>query len=267
MSLYGIMREHEMGARLWDWMVRQDDRYVSTKTYAEAIVYAAISNQPLRVCEELYEEALIRCSDKHVSLILSPGFMLPHDLQDSPMFTIKSHLCLAIFYARLRKGDWRTAYLNLDSAFNLWPTTINYLFLQKVLKGRPVHEGYQVYFLFCQAGAYVRGKELHLLQDSMARACGDSVDFRLKLDLVKAMLEAILVFGKIKDARLDARHLDCLIRGFLSYFTSAGSRKQAERQQGGYSCIFVPVLLDGVVLHQRIGTWWEHPRYRDILEW
>ena len=220
--LYRITCEHEMGARLWGWMVRQDDRYVSIKTYAEAIVSAATSNQSLRVCEELYEEALIRCSDNHVSLILSPGYRLPHDLQDSFIRFIKPHLCLAIFDARLRKGDWRTAYLNLDKAFNLWPSTINHLFLKEVLKGRPVHEGYQVYTLFCQAGAYVRGKELHLLLNPMARACGDSVDFGLKLDLIKAMLEAILVFGNIKDARLDARHLDCLIRGFLSILPHQG---------------------------------------------
>ena len=80
LTLDRLIPEHEMGARLWDWMVRQDDRYVSTKTYAAAIVSATVSNQSLRVCEELYEEALIRCSDKRVSRMLAPGFMLPHDL-------------------------------------------------------------------------------------------------------------------------------------------------------------------------------------------
>ena len=224
LALYGHMRAHEMKARLWNWMVHQDDRYVSTKTYAEAVVSAARSNQSLRVCEELYEEALIRYSDKHVGLIHSPDFMLPHDLQDSTVRSIGVHLCFTIFDARLRKRDWRTAYLNLDTAFHLWPSTIDDRFLKPVLQGRPVHEGYQVYFLYCQAGAYVRGKELHVLLDSMARACGDSVDFGLKLDLIKAMLEAILLFVKIKDARLDARHLDCLIRGVLSILPRQGIR-------------------------------------------
>ena len=226
LSLYDIIGEHEMGARVRHWMVHQDDRYVSTKTYAAAIVSAAISNQCLHVCEELYEEGLIRCSNKHDSLILSPGYRLPHDLQDSFIRFITPHLRLVIFDARLRKGDWRTAHPNLDTAFNLWPSIINHLFLKGVLKGRPVHEGYQVYFLFCQAGMYVRGKELHLLLDSMARACGDSVNFGLKLDLIKAMLEAILVFVKIKDAGLDARHPDCLIRSFLSILPRQGIRSR-----------------------------------------
>ena len=125
--------------------------------------------------------------------------------------TIKPHLCLAIFYARIRKGDWRTAYLNLDTAFRLWLSTVHCRFLKGVLKGRPVHEGYQVYALFCRVGAYVGGQELHILLNSMARACEDSGDLGLKSDLTKAMLEAVRMFVKIKHARLDARHLDCLI--------------------------------------------------------
>ncbi|KAK0515368.1 hypothetical protein JMJ35_002747 [Cladonia borealis] len=54
------------------------------------------------------------------------------------------------------------------------------------------------------------------------QACGDSVDFGLKSDLTKAMLEAILVFVNIKGARLDGRHLECLIRGFLSMLPRQG---------------------------------------------
>ena len=214
--LYKDIHKHEMATRLWDWMVHQDDRYVSTKTYAGAIKLAAAGNQSLHVCEKLYEEALIRYSDKLVSLILSPGFMLPPETNNWRDVMIEQHLCLAIFHARIRRGDWRTAYLNLDTAFRLWPSAIHYHFLKNLLKGRPVHEGYQVYSLFCQAGAYVGGKELHILLGDMARACEDTVDLLLKSELTKAMLEAVTVFVKIKDTRLDARHLDCLIRGFLS---------------------------------------------------
>ena len=36
--LYGTIRDHEKGARLWGWMIHQDDRYVNIKTYAAAIV-------------------------------------------------------------------------------------------------------------------------------------------------------------------------------------------------------------------------------------
>ena len=182
-------------------MVHEDDRYISTKTYAGTIRLAAVANQSLRVCEGLYEEAFIRYLDMRVSLILSPGFMLPPDLHNSQYSSMEHHLPLAIFYARIRKGDWRTAYLNLNTAFRVWPCTIHYNYLKVVLKGRPVHESYQVYFLFCQAGAYVRGKDLYLLLSKMARACGDSVDFNLKTDLTKAMLEAVLVFANIKTQR------------------------------------------------------------------
>ena len=216
MTLYKNIGKHKMATRLWDWMVHQDDRYVSTKTYAGAIHLAAAGNQSLRVCEKLYEEALIRYSHKLVSIILSPGFMLPPETNNWKDVGFEQHLCLAIFHARIRKGDWRIAYLNLDTAFRLWPSAIHYRFLNSVLKGRPVHEGYQVYSLFCQAGAYVGGQELHLLLDTMARACDDSVDLLLKSELTKAMLEAVRVFVKIEHARLDARHLNCLIQGFLS---------------------------------------------------
>ena len=206
--LYRNMGNHERATWLWDWMVHQDDRYVSTKTYAEAIRLAAASNKSLRVCEKLYEEALIRYSDELVSLILSPGFMLPSQTNNWKDVVFEQHLCLAIFYARIRRGDWRTAYLNLDTAFRLWPSAIHCQFLKDLLKGRPVHEGYQVYSLFCQAGAYVGGQELQILLDSMARACEDTVDLLLKSELTKAMLEAVTVFVTIEHSRLDTRHLN-----------------------------------------------------------
>ena len=226
MSLYRNIGKHENARRLWEWMVHQDHRYVSIKTYAEAIELAAASNQSLRICEELYDEALMRYTDKLISPILSPGFMLPPKLCDRDSVMIKPHLCLAIFYARICRGDWRTAHLNLDTAFRLWLSTIHCRFLKGLLKGRPVHEGYQVYALFCRAGAYVGGQELQMLLDAMARACEDSGDLGLKSDLTQAMLEAVRMFVKVKDARLDARHLNCLIRGFLSVLPHRGPISQ-----------------------------------------
>ena len=99
MTLYNDIGKHKMATRLWNWTVHQDDRYVSTKTYAGAIRLAAASNQSLRVCEKLNEEALIRYSDKLVSIILSPGFMLPPKTNDWKDVRFKQHLCLAIFHA------------------------------------------------------------------------------------------------------------------------------------------------------------------------
>ena len=78
----------------------------------------------------------------------------------------------------------------------------------------------------------------------MARACGDSVDFGLKLDLIKAMLEAILFFLNIKDARLDGRHLDCLTRGFLSILPRRGlGSRQKDSKVDGAICLFLSYLM------------------------
>ena len=72
MSLYRNIGKHENARRLWDWIVHQDNRYVSIKTYAEAIELAAASNQSLRICEELYDEALMRYTDKLTVLYSHP---------------------------------------------------------------------------------------------------------------------------------------------------------------------------------------------------
>ena len=277
LNLHSTIGEHEMVARLWDWMVHQDDRYVSTKTYAGAIDVAAAGNQSLHVCEELYEEALIRYSDKIVSLILSPGAMLPPNLYDCKSVLIEPHLCLAIFYARIRKGEWRTAYLSLDTAFRLWSSAIHCRFLKRALKGRPVHEGYQVYSLFCQAGAYVRGGELHILLDAMARACEDSKDLGLKSDLTKAMLEAVRAFTKIKHARLDARHLDCLIRGFLSILPHQGlGSRQKDNELDTAVCSFLSYLREwfltrgsilGAGILVTVISWGRKLGNKSLFEW
>lgn len=277
LTLYSNIGKHEMATRLWDWMVHQDDRYVSIKTYAEAINLAAAGNHSLRFCEELYEEALIRYSGKLVSLILSPGFMLPPDLHNSQYSLIKHHLHLAIFYARIRKGDWRTAYLNLDTAFRLWPSAIHYKSLKGVLKGRPVHESYQVYSLFCQAGADVRGKDLHILLDAMARACGGSLDFGIKSDLTKAMLEATLVFVNIEGAILDGRHLECLIRGFLSILPRQGlGSRQNDDKLDTAVVSFLSYLrgwfltrgsMPGYSVYTTVLSWSRKLRNKSLFEW
>lgn len=111
----------------------------------------------------------------------------------------------------------------------------------------------------------------------MARACEDSADLGLKRDLTKAMLEAILVFVNSKDATFDERHLDCLIRGFLSILPRQGL---GSRQKNNKLDITVSSFLSylkewfltrGSNLGSRIPitviSWGRKLRNKSLFEW
>ena len=111
----------------------------------------------------------------------------------------------------------------------------------------------------------------------MARACRDSVNFGLKLDLIKAMLEAILFFVDIKDAKLDGRHLDCQIRGFLSILPRQGlGSRQKDSKVDGAICSFLFYLMGWSsargskpyrVMLVNVISWSRKLRNTSLLEW
>ena len=74
------------------------------------------------------------------------------------------------FAARMRGGDWRNVYLTMDVALRIKPSQPQYRILQSVVKNRPVYEPYQVFFMICQAGGWIRGKEFRGLLDCIVRA-------------------------------------------------------------------------------------------------
>ena len=173
----------------------------------------SLLGRQLHACEDLYEESLKRCSNQEAQRLLLPGTMIPRSLQTQSSIYVEPKLYGDIFAARMRGGDWRNAYLTMDVALRLKPSQPQYRILQTVVKNRPVHEAYQVFFVICQAEGGIRGKELRGLLDCIVRAQQMLDDPRVQLDLAKAVFGAFLASTRTKSAKFDERHLECLVRG------------------------------------------------------
>lgn len=67
--------------------------------------------------------------------------------------------------------------------------------------------------MICQVGGWTRGKEFRGLLDCIVRAQQILDDPGEQLDLAKAVFGAFLASTRTKSAKLDERHLECLVRG------------------------------------------------------
>ena len=120
-----------------------------------------------------------------------------------------------MIWSWLIHGDWRNAYLALDTAFRIYAYDIGQTMLDPFVRFRPLHESYQVFMMFARAGAVIRGRDLMklLAQLNSAQKAGGSLD--LNLDVARAMFhlfQAYLASG----GKMDVRHLDHLMKGVLS---------------------------------------------------
>lgn len=76
MCLLGFYREiahYDTAAKLFDWLVQQDDADVDTTVYGEGIIIMIHLGQSLRFGEALFLEGLTRCSHREVASLLRPG--------------------------------------------------------------------------------------------------------------------------------------------------------------------------------------------------
>jgi len=246
LGYYTGIGKSELALNLWEWLRQQDGRYISTTVYGDAIRCLLQLGQPLCTCEGLYEEALKRCSDESNRQMLIPGAMIPKQLQTVRGLSHDRLLCVQIFAARLRRGDWRNAYLQLDTTLRMWPDSAPNQMFKAMTKARPCHETYQVFFLCCRAGSNLRAKDLRTMLDSMVRAMTSPEDLGLNLDLARAVFGAVL--AGIKSGSIvkpDGRFLDCTVKASISLLHSINvQHKGLENAIYGIVFDFLACLID-----------------------
>ncbi|KAK4613533.1 hypothetical protein CLAFUW4_08894 [Fulvia fulva] len=142
----------DAGVRFWRWLQEQDEEYVSTNTYAAAIDLLAVNGTSLDELEELYQTALARFPGNFHAYHLSPEAILPDREQPVVLGQLPLSLLRSIAQARLLQGKANKAYLALDSAFRLFPTSVPPRFLAAFNDERPVSESYTVFAMACRAG-------------------------------------------------------------------------------------------------------------------
>ena len=159
-SYYKESSQLDRGIQFWNWAVCQDEKYVNIGTYGAAIELLTVYGKSLSYCEEVYLHALKRFPTDFNEYHLSPSAILPR--QHKPILLKGTSLLLlqGIMQARLSHGDWRNAYLALDTALRLHPTQIPPRFLQAFEHERPFCEFFNVLCLIGQGGNQIRAPAL-----------------------------------------------------------------------------------------------------------
>lgn len=163
LSFFKEARQFDKGFQFWEWLVEQDDAYVSPSVYGAAIELAAVQGRPADETEALYAQALKRFPGSFNEYHLSPDAVLSDRSQPFNVKGIPITLLQGIVTARLLRGDSKNAYLALDTALRLFPTQIPSRFFTLFLQERPVTEAYKVLMIACRAGAVLNADALKAL--------------------------------------------------------------------------------------------------------
>jgi len=207
-------KQYDAAIEFWNWVVNQDDSYVDLKTYGAAIELLAAGGRGLAACEEVYAHGLKRFPGTFNEYHMSHGALLQNRDKITMLPRTSMTLQQGIISARLTYGDWKNAYLGLDTALRLHPTQLPPHILQAFIRERPVHEAYQVFCLLSQGGSPVRPETLTTLLAALVSGQGVSTGENFDLDIAIAILNAVRLYAG-SGQTVKSIHLNLLLQSSL----------------------------------------------------
>lgn len=190
--LMGLFKESgtkDAGVKFWTWLQTQDwsDEHVSAEVYAVAMDFLAVNGYPLEDVEALYHRALARFPGSFNAYHMSPDAIVPDREKAIAIKGIPMSLLQSIMLARLLRGDTQKAYLALDTAFRLFPTSVPQRVLRGFLDERPISESYTVFAMVYRAGMHLPGLPFKTFLSKL-RTTADSKSVESHFGSLRAML-------------------------------------------------------------------------------
>ncbi|KAG9193298.1 hypothetical protein G6011_03333 [Alternaria panax] len=215
--LFGIYKDakrFDEGHELWQWLVQQDERYVSQAAYGAAIelmAYGRLTGLPQ--LEELYTDGLKRFPGTFAEYHLSPDAIVSDRTQLTTIAGIPTILLQGILTARILARDWKKAYLALDTALRIYPTQTPPRYFELFMIERPISEGYTAFMLACRAGIPMRPTHVTALITKLRAAMGASQSMADRVMLLRAIANAI--YGHLEaGGNLQSIHVGSFFRAF-----------------------------------------------------
>jgi len=152
LSTYKESQQYSRGHDLWAWLSNQGEEYLDARVYGAAIELLAYSGETdLQQLEELYQYALEKYAGTFAGYHLSPNAVLPDRSQHITMDGMPMILFQGILTARLLLGDWHNAYMALDTALRLHPTSLPSRFFEIFCYERPIVESFKLFHMACRS--------------------------------------------------------------------------------------------------------------------
>jgi hypothetical protein len=215
--LLGIFKEYRRfneGHELWQWLVQQGETHVSQAAYGAAIelmAYGGVATLP--ELEDLYSDALKRFPGTFAEYHLSPDAIIPDRSRPVLFSGVPTVLFQGIFTARMLAGEWKKAYLALDTILRLYPTQTPPRFFELVMTNRPIAEAYSVFMVACRAGTVLNPGQVTALLTKLKAAMGTSPSMSVRMMLLRAVANALYAYQEA-GGRLGGLHVGVFVHCF-----------------------------------------------------
>ncbi|KAI9720643.1 MAG: hypothetical protein M1812_002823 [Candelaria pacifica] len=215
-SYFKESKQFDLGEEYWSWLVQQDEGQLDARTYGSVIELMSYGGKTLPVLEDMYMEALKRFPGQFSEYHLSPGAIVMDPTQATAMAGTRMFLLQGIMTARVLHGDWRNAYLALDTALRLYPNQVPPRFFELVIYERPVSEAYRVFLIACRCERPPNCKAFTYLLESLTKVGASEKSSTGIPDAPSVMLNALHAYAGC-GGRLDSSHINILASCVLSH--------------------------------------------------
>jgi hypothetical protein len=228
LSIFKEYKRFEEGHELWQWLVQQDEAYVSQAAYGAAIelmAYGGIST--LAELEDLYNDALKRFPGTFAEYHLSPDAIISDRSQPVLVAGIPTVLLQGILTARILARDWRKSYLALDTVLRLYPTQTPPRFFELFMAERPISEAYTAFMIACRAGTVLNPGQVTALLAKLRAAMSTSISMSDRMMILRAVANAIYAYQEA-GGRLESLHVGVFIHCFENILPEITAGEQYE---------------------------------------
>ncbi|KAI9812012.1 MAG: hypothetical protein M1827_004904 [Pycnora praestabilis] len=262
-SIFKDLRAYNLGVSYWKWLAQKNDDFINAASYGAAIELLNCKGEPLENLEDLYSLALKQFPGTFSEYHLSPGAIISDRARPVIAKGNSMTLIQGITTARVDHGDWRNAYLALDTALRLYPTQVPPRILDIFIHKRPLPEGYKVFQIACRSGILVNARTFHSMLDALAATQSIDGDIWINFSLTKAILNAMLAF-RGAGGQFDIIQLNIIMKSMLVLLPS---RTTEQRNDGATSADDRLYGTITEVIHSVIKVFVQQGIIPDVATW
>ncbi|KAI9868629.1 MAG: hypothetical protein M1813_004479 [Trichoglossum hirsutum] len=242
----------DIGVDFWEWILHQDYGFMDARTYGSGIELLAYYGKPLHYLETLYAQALKRYPGAFSEYHLSPQSIVKDLSRPSNAPGSRMILLQGILTARAIHGDWRNAYLTLDTAMKLYPDQVPSRFYELFIYKRPATESFKVFHVACRNGSPPTQRTFTYLLTELATVQSRRRSAFGRIHILNCMLTSLQAYYGA-GGKATVWHLNKIIQGVLQVLPAMPPPTEAKAYEPLYKAMFSAMELLIVTL-SKLGT-------------
>ncbi|KAH0565783.1 hypothetical protein GP486_000828 [Trichoglossum hirsutum] len=243
----------DIGVDFWEWILNQDHGFMDARTYGAGIELLAYYGKPLHYLESLYAQALKRYPGAFSEYHLSPQSIVKDTSRPSNAPGSRMILLQGILTARAIYGDWRNAYLALDTALRLYPDQVPSRFYELFIYKRPTTESFKVFHVACRNGCPPTKRTFTYLLTELAKFQSRRRSVLGRVHILNCMLTSLQAYSGA-GGKVVVWHLNKIVQSVLQVLPAMSPpTEEAKAYEPLYKTIFSAMELLIVILSE-LGT-------------